>query len=307
MKNLIRIWKLLRVGVPALAGLLIGVPALAGEPVPAFMGDWRGGWVNPAGEYHKRSPQLTAQVIGMGGDRFRGIFREEPTAFALAKFSHVSPTMGRPAPEGAVVLFDGTSLEAWQHVDEESGKERDPTWRIVDGEMEIVPRKLDKEAGGHLQTKAAFASCEMHIEFFLPYEPQNRGQDRANSGVFLQGIYEVQMLDSYGLVGDWTECGSLYKVAPPKVNRAAPPGQWQTYDITYHAPEYDDEGGLVKNAVMTVLHNGRLIHHQEELFEVTYYYTDVRLGPPPREPAPIMLQDHGHPIRFRNIWLRPLD
>ena len=353
MKNLIRIWKLLRVGVPALAGLLIGVPALAGEPVPAFMGDWRGGWVNPAGEYHKRSPQLTAQVIGMGEDQFRVIFREEfqrradpvfegtgkvtdgtirietdafhcvitdtaitgagvyktkePTAFALARFNHVSPTMGRPAPEGAVVLFDGTSLEAWQHVDEESGKERDPTWRIVDGEMEIVPRKLDKEAGGHLQTKAAFASCEMHIEFFLPYEPANRGQDRANSGVFLQGIYEVQILDSYGLIGDWIECGALYKVAPPKVNRCAPPGQWQTYDITYHAPEYDDEGVLVKNAVMTVLHNGRLIHHQEELFEVTYYYTDVRLGPPPREPAPIMLQDHGHPIRFRNIWLRPLD
>ncbi|MEX0326909.1 MAG: DUF1080 domain-containing protein [Puniceicoccaceae bacterium] len=343
MKNLIR----------TLVFILAGVPALADQPVPAFLGDWRGGWVNPEGSYHKRSPQLTAQITGLGDDQYRVVFREEfqrradiifeaegsyedgaidietdtfqcrvtdasitgagvyksdePTKFALTKFIHESPTMGRVPPEGAVVLFDGSSLDAWQHVDGGTGKSRDATWKIVDGAMETLPVKLDKSAGGDLQTRDSFASCELHIEFFLPYEPDNRGQGRANSGVFIQGIYEVQILDSYGLIGDWIECGALYKVAPPKVNRCAPPGEWQTYDITFHAPEYDAEGVLVKNAVMTVLHNGRLIHNQQELFEVTYFFTDVRLGEPPREPAPIILQDHGHPIRFRNVWLKPLD
>jgi hypothetical protein len=336
-----------------LLGAFLSVPVSAGEAIPSVLGDWRGAWVEGQEDYHLRSPQLTAQVIGLGENRYRVQFREEfqrradiifaaegelidgtvqittdafncrvtastitgsgiykskePVSFALSKFTQVSPTMGRPAPEGAVVLFDGTSMDAWQHIDGKTGAARESTWRVVDGSMEILPVAMDKTAGGDLQTRQAFASCEMHIEFFLPYEPENRGQDRANSGVFLQNMYEVQILDSYGLVGDWIECGALYKVAPPMVNRAAPPGQWQTYDITFHAPEYDADGQLVKNAVMTVLHNGRLIHHQQELFEVTYYFTDVRLKPPPASPAPIRLQDHSHPIRFRNIWVKPLD
>jgi hypothetical protein len=333
--------------------LLTSGTASASESIPAFMGDWRGAWVNTQEGYHQKSPQLTAQVVGLGHDRYRVIFREEfqrradiifqgegilsegvvhikedefhcritghaitgagiyksekPVSFALKPFSHVSPTMGRPPPDGAVVLFDGSSLEKWHHLDTATGSSRKATWRIVDGVMEILPGKLDKSAGGNLHTRRLFKSCELHIEFFLPYEPENRGQGRANSGVFLQNAYEVQILDSFGLIGDWTECGALYKVSPPKVNRAAPPGQWQTYDITFHAPEFDEEGKLVRNAVMTVLHNGRLIHLQEKLPERTSHTTAIRLEAPPHEAASIRLQDHGHPIRFRNIWAVELD
>jgi hypothetical protein len=330
--------------------IVFAITSFAGESIPKCMGDWRGTWINPTEKYHARSPQITAQVIGLGDDQFRVIFRgefqrraepifegvgelkdgeinivgenfncritsdaitgagiykiKEPTQFELSKFNHVSPTMGRPAPEGAVVLFDGTSLEAWKH--HNKGTDSDPTWNLVDGVIEAVPGKKEEKIGGDLMTRDSYKSCEMHLEFWLPYEPAKQGQGRANSGVFLQGIYEVQILDSYGLVGDWTECGALYKVSPPKVNRCAPPGQWQTYDITFHAPEYAD-GKLVKNAVMTVLHNGSLIHNQQELFEVTYYFQEIRLQAPPNEPEPIILQDHGHPIRFRNIWIRELD
>jgi len=332
-------------------GFSLALSSFAGQAIPEFMGDWRGSWIDPVETYHQLSPQITAQVIGLGGDEYRVIFREEfqrrakpvfeavgelimdeiniaaknfncritndsitgagfykskePVQFELSKFNHVSPTMGRPAPEEALVLFDGTSLDAWQH--SKDGTDWDPTWRIVDGEMEIFPRDEGNKKGEHLYTKRKFKSCELHIEFFLPYQPSNRGQGRANSGVFLQGIFEVQILDSYGLIGDWTECGALYKVSPPKVNRCAPPGKWQTFDIIFHAPQYDKEGKLMENAVMTVLHNGSLIHNQQELFEVTYNTQVVRLQPPPGEAAPIWIQDHDHPIRFRNIWVRELE
>lgn len=321
------------------------------DSVPAFMGDWRGTWVDPVEGYHQKSPQLTAQVIGLGNDSYEVIFRgeyqrratpifqavgyyrdgairieekdfsclitddritgkglyksKEPVAFELSRFVGTASTMGRSAPEGAIVLFDGSSLDQWMHVVE--GEEVDPTWMIKDGYLEVRPKKLDETAGGNLKSREVFGSCEIHIEFWLPYEPDNRGQDRANSGIFINDVYEVQILDSYGLVGDWTECGALYKVSPPKVNRSFPPGRWQTFDIVYEAPQYNAEGQLTRNAVMTVKHNGEFIHYHQELFEVTYNVQTVRLAPPPNGPGHIVLQDHGHTIRFRNIWLRPLE
>jgi hypothetical protein len=326
---------------------------LAGTPIPPFIGDWRGQWTSNGEDYHKKSPQITAQVIGLGNDSYEVIFRgefqrranpifkgvgtfangelrvsganwscvvtdsliqgsgiyksKERVGFELKKFRAPSPTIGRAAPDGAVVLFDGTaeSLENWMHRDKE-GRESAPSWKIVDDYLEIVPKKLFKSAGGDLVSRETFGSCELHMEFWLPYEPDNREQNRANSGVFINDVYEVQILDSYGLVGDWTECGALYKVSPPKVNRCLPPGEWQTYDILYQAPEYNDNGELVKNAVMTVRHNGELIHNQQELFEVTYYVQSIRLAPPPSKPGHIVLQDHSHPIRFRNIWIKPI-
>ncbi len=226
---------------------------------------------------------------------------KEPVRFRLERFTRISKTMGRPAPAGAVVLYDGGSLGAWQHFVD--GESIDPVWESDDGILRVLPRNKNDGVGGDLVSRGNFKSCELHIEFRLPYEPENRGQGRANSGVFLQGVYEVQILDSYGLVGDWSECGALYKVAPPKVNRCSPPGQWQTYDIVFDAAEYDEDGNLVRNPVITVLHNGELIHNQQELFERTQYYQTNRLEPPPADPGPIVLQDHGHPIEFRNIWL----
>ncbi len=315
--------------------------------VPDFIGDWRGKWIDPPKGYLQLSPELTAQVIGLGDDRYQVTFREEferratpifigtgtsldgvievagegfscritessirgqglyrsktPVPFELQPFFRVSPTMNRPAPEGAVLLFDGTSLDQWKHI--QKGKEIDPVWKIHDGILRAVPKKENNEVGGDLVSRRVFKSCELHLEFRLPYEPGNSGQGRANSGVFFQGTYEVQILDSYGLTGDWTECGALYKVAPPKVNRCSPPGQWQTYDIIFDAAVYDADGNLLKNPVVTVCHNGELIHNQQELFEVTQYMQANRLKPHPKEAGPIELQDHGHPVEYRNIWL----
>ncbi|MEY3000671.1 MAG: hypothetical protein RL648_885 [Verrucomicrobiota bacterium] len=334
-----------------LVALQLGPLSISADPIPPFMGDWRGSWVDTVENYHQRSPQLTAQVIGLGGDSYEVIFRgeyqrratpifqavgyfrdgairieerdfwcvitedtirgkglyksKEPVAFELVKFTPASRTVGRPAPDGAVVLFDGSDLEQWMH--EKDGAQIPGTWQIKDGYLEVWPKKEHKAAGGDLKTRELFGSCEIHLEFWLPYEPDNRDQNRANSGIFINNVYEVQILDSYGLVGDWTECGALYKVSPPKVNRSLPPGQWQTFDIVYEAPQYDAAGNLVRNAVMTVHHNGELIHNQQELFEVTYNTQNIRLAPPPDGPGRIILQDHGHPIRFRNIWVRPME
>ncbi len=330
--------------------LLFAQIVSAGEMPPPFVGDWRGEWVNPTNAYLENSNQITAQVIGLGGDEyqvtFKGEFerRSEPifsgigrykngsimikgenweckvtdtliegegvykgkdsSQFKLSKFTRLSPTLGRRAPKGAVVLFDGKSLDAWKHI-EKDGEEIDPVWKIVDGVLESVPKKETKK-GGDLVSHQKFKSCELHIEFKLPYEPEERGQGRANSGVFLQGNYEVQMLDSYGLIGDWSECGALYKVAPPKVNRCSPPEQWQTYDIMFRAAEYGPDGELVKAPIITVRHNGEFIHKLQEIFELTQYYRTNRIKPHPKEPGPIMLQDHGHAVQYRNIWVREL-
>jgi hypothetical protein len=147
-------------------------------------------------------------------------------------------------------------------------------------------------------SKRKFAGCTLHLEFLLPFMPAARGQARANSGCYLQGRYEVQMLDSFGLAGENNECGGLYEIKSPDVNMCFPPLAWQTYDIDYRAARYEN-GRKVKNAVITVKHNGQVIHRDVELPKATR-------GAPVAEgtdPGPVYLQDHGNPVRYRNIWL----
>lgn len=271
------------------------------EPIFRGVGKFRNGSLKVKGDDFECT--VTDDLI-VGKGLYIGKTKEW-TDFKLTKFTRLSPTIGRRAPKGAVVLFDGSSLDGWKHI-EKDGEEIDAAWKTVDGVLESVPKKLIKK-GGDLVSREKFKSCQMHIEFKLPYEPENRGQGRANSGVFLQGTYEVQMLDSYGLIGDWSECGALYKVSPPKVNRCSPPEQWQTYDITFHAAKYDDNGKLIKHPVITVLHNGELIHNRQELFEQTQYYRANRILPHPKDPGSIILQDHGHAVQYRNIWVKAID
>ncbi|MGB0372371.1 MAG: 3-keto-disaccharide hydrolase [Opitutales bacterium] len=222
--------------------------------------------------------------------------------FELKKITRVSSTMGRPAPEGADILLPVNNLDAWEH---DSGKPA--TWNLLEGGvMENFPRKMGNKAGGDVRTKAKYADCEVHIEFKLPYEPANLGQNRGNSGIFIQSLYEVQILDSYGFDADWTECGALYRVSPAKVNRCRPPEEWQTYDITFRAARYDENGKLIKHPVMTVLHNGELIHNEQEIFELPQYLEVRRTQKHMKEPMPIILQDHGHKVQFRNFWVKPL-
>jgi len=211
---------------------------------------------------------------------------------ALKRAPRSSPTLGAKPPKDAVILFDGGNLDAWTSA---NPKIKTVQWEVLDsGAMEV--------RRGDIKTKEQFTDHKLHLEFCLPYMPHARGQGRANSGVYLQGRYEVQILDSYGLDGRDNECGGLYKVSAPSVNMCFPPLHWQTFDITFHAPDFDSSGKKTKNARITVVHNGVTIQDDVELPEVTGGAIDKKV----REPGPLKLQDHGNPLQFRNIWAVPL-
>ncbi len=196
----------------------------------------------------------------------------------LNKVERKSETLGAKPPQGAIVLFDGKSADGFKNAKVEDGL-------LVQGTA----------------SKQNFGSQQVHLEFRTPYAPNERGQGRGNSGVYLQGRYEVQVLDSFGLSGEQNECGGLYSVAKPKVNMCFPPLTWQTYDIDYTAGQFDANGKVVKNPRVTVRHNGVLIHDDVELpGERNTTAAPVKAGP---EDGPLYLQDHGNPVRYRNIWV----
>lgn len=197
-------------------------------------------------------------------------------AFELKRVVRTSPAEGAKPPAGAIVLFDGSNADAWNN-----GK--------------IDERKL---LSCGTTTKQKFKNFSMHIEFLLCFKPGGTGQGRSNSGVYLQDRYEVQVLDSFGLKGADNECGGLYHVAAPKVNMCYPPLQWQTYDIDFTAAKYDASGAKTKNAMITVKHNGVVIHENQEIPKQTG-------GGKPETPdaGPIQLQNHGNPVFYRNIWV----
>lgn len=194
----------------------------------------------------------------------------------LKKTERHSPTEGQKPPEGAVVLFDGTSADAFE-----------------DGKMEdglLLPGCVSKQR---------FGDFALHLEFRVPYMPTARGQARGNSGCYLQGRYELQILDSFGLVSQDNDCGGIYKIRPPGINACYPPLSWQTYDIDFTAAEYDDSGKQTKEAVVSVRQNGETIHKDLRLPAPT---PGGKMKPGP-EPGPLYLQDHHNPVRFRNIWV----
>jgi hypothetical protein len=221
--------------------------------------------------------------------------RSEAEHFELKHIVRLSPNLGARPPEGAVALFDGTSLAGWERRDVKQ-RQTPVGWSVKDGVMEVVP------GTGDIQTKQKFTDFQLHIEFRTPFMPTAQGQARGNSGVYLQGRYEVQVLDSYGLKGEDNECGGIYKVGAPRVNMCAPPGQWQSYDVTFHAPRFEQEGKKVQEAMVTVVHNGTVIHKDLLIPGPTggSVEDDVKL------PGGILLQDHGNLVQYRNIWLVPL-
>ena len=201
----------------------------------------------------------------------------ENTTVTLQKTERQSPTLGAKPPAGALVLFDGTNADAWQ-----GGK---------------------VDARGFLQcgtkSKGAFGDVTLHVEFRTPFRPGARGQGRGNSGVYVQDRYEVQVLDSFGLKGENNECGGIYTVAKPLVNLCLPPLAWQTYDIEFESAKFDNDGRKTKPAVMTVRHNGVLIHDHVEVPKAT----TAAGRPEGPERGPIQLQNHGNPVFFKNIWV----
>lgn len=201
----------------------------------------------------------------------------------------VDPGTSSTAPADAIVLFDGTDMSAWK------GGEK---WVIADGAATVK--------GGGVQTKQSFGDCQLHLEWASPVEVKGSGQGRGNSGVHLMGRYEVQILDSYDNTTYFDgQCASIYKQHPPLVNACRKPGEWQTYDIIFTAPRFNDDGTLKSPAYLTVLHNGVLVQNHFPLEGATAWHK------PPEylkhaEKEPISLQDHGNPVKFRNIWIREL-
>lgn len=197
---------------------------------------------------------------------------------------------GRP-PSDAIVLFDGKDLAK-----EFSGGEG---WTVADGAATVGGK-------GGVTSKRAFGSCQLHIEWATPKEVKGEGQGRGNSGVYLMGIYEVQILDSYGNKTYFDgQAASIYKQRPPLVNASRGPGEWQTYDIIFRAPEFDAAGKVTKPAAVTVLHNGVLVQNHFELEGGTFYDRPPAYSKHPAK-LPFSLQNHGNPTRFRNIWVREL-
>ena len=203
------------------------------------------------------------------------ILVSEYSVTRLKKVDRSSPTLGAKPPADAIVIFDGSGVE------------------------ELIGGKLTDDnllAATNVESKAKLGDHALHIEFRTPFMPKSRGQGRGNSGVYVQGRYEVQVLDSFGLDGKDNECGGIYRVSAPALNMCFPPLAWQTYDIKFKAAVYED-GKKVKNARITVRHNGKVVHDNLELPKGTP-------GRYPEGPGPesLYLQDHGNPVVFRNIW-----
>jgi len=214
----------------------------------------------------------------------------------------VSAPPGQP-PSDAIVLFDGTNLDAWEPVRPDGAP-----WKIEDGAMVVVPNPQPCDQ----RTKRAFGDVQLHLEWRTPAGATGRGQDRGNSGVFFMGLYELQVLDSFDnptYVNG--QAGAVYKEHAPLVNASRPSGEWQTYDVVFLAPRFGPDGAVLKPARMTVLQNGVLVQHDVALTGPTPNgptFHRSTLPPYAAHPArlPLVLQDHRHPVAFRNIWIREL-
>ncbi len=337
------IWHLL---IGAAMVLAMGGAASAAEKAAAdpFLGDWRGQWsggrrrifaqviprgggryqVNVLPELDRRCPPhavLEAKADGgvlqfdrdgwagrIEGGRFTGTGpqRGKPAPFAMEKVTRLSPRLGAKPPKGAVVLFDGSGFDQW----EPRGREADKgiTWKLLDGFARVWPPLKEHAFGTAIRARRVLADFHLHLEFRLPLLADAAGQTRANSGVIIEEyeFCEVQILDSYGLPGYYDECGAIYRKSAPKVNMCAPPGVWQSFDIDYRGPRFDASGSLTAGPRITVNHNGRFIHKDEELPYSQRARTARWQRRGSRKCGRITLQHHGDPIDFRNIWMTPL-
>lgn len=272
------------------------IEAAADDPDFAFQGEYTDA---------EADDDAGAQVIALGDGQFRCVIypgglpgdgadvenelsvegnQEEIQAVLdqhqLKRVERSSETLGMEPPEGAIVLFDGTQESLADH------------WR--DG-----ARMTD---GGLLMqgvtTTDLMGDFTLHLEFLLPYMPKARGQGRSNSGMYLQGRYEVQILDSFGLEGLDNECGGIYSISRPDVNMCLPPLVWQTYDVEFTAARFDSAGNKEENAHTVIRLNGVVIHDRE----LDHGTPGGPLDSESADPGPLYLQDHGNPVRFRNIW-----
>jgi len=199
-------------------------------------------------------------------------------------------------PSDAMVLFDGKDLSKWRNANNKS----DAKWMVKDGYVQVVP------GTGDIATREEFGDCQLHIEWATPTEVKGEGQERGNSGVFFMERYEVQILDSYNNKTYYHgQAGAIYNQYAPLVNASRKPGEWQSYDIIFKAPKFDEQGKVTERARITVLHNGVLIQNNVEIYGNTWHdRAALYIAHGPK--APLRLQDHHNTMRFRNIWIRQL-
>jgi hypothetical protein len=207
----------------------------------------------------------------------------------------VNPGNSTTAPSDAVVLFDGKDLFAWQ---QKNGKPAE--WTVADGTFTVKPRT------GDLVTKQAFGDAQIHLEWASPNPAHGKDQEPGNSGVYLQSLYEIQVLESnQNVTYPDGQAGAIYCQYPPLVNPSRPPGEWQTYDIVFHGPRFDSAGQLTRLATVTLLFNGVLVQDNTSPTGPTDYMKRPPYKPGP-DKLPLLLQDHGEPVKYRNIWIREL-
>ena len=245
---------------------------------------------------------LSTLIAGSTSALFAGLYGDTPNAkhaWAVHDNNRPNPKViqaeAGKIPSDAIVLFDGTSFDAWV-----SGKDGSPVkWKLIDGAMEVV------KGTGEICTKQGFGDCQLHIEWASPVVVQGNGQGRGNSGIFLMGQHEVQVLDSYDNIAYADgQAGSVYAENPPLVNACRKPGEWQAYDIIFHQPVWNGDT-LVHSGSVTVIHNGVVVQDHWEFEGMT---THCRRRPITKyeNKLPLRLQDHGNPVRFRNIWIREI-
>lgn len=241
---------------------------------------WKRGDEQSSGQGEKKGDAVAVQGEGwtgtLDGETLVVQNADGETIGTLKKVHRKSPTLNAKPPAGAIVLFDGSSAEHFKN-----------------GKLFMEDLLL-----ADCESKETFGDHHLHLEFRTPFKPHARGQARGNSGMYIQGRYEVQVLDSFGLTGENNECGGIYQVAQPRVNMCFPPLTWQTYDYHFTAAKYDNSGKKVANARVTIKHNGVTIHEDLELPKQT-----PGKYPEANSDGPLYLQGHGNPVAYRNVWV----
>jgi hypothetical protein len=259
--------------------------------------------------FSKSDPDIRKEIKEENGRKVEYMYIDGIKVHETDPEKQPQPPVVKPKPynaksakptKDAIVLFDGTekTLKNWT-----SGNGKPTKWKLVDGALESV------RGGGYLQSKQEFGSCRLHVEFATPSEAKGSGQGRGNSGVFLMGQYEIQVLDSYkNITYPDGQCGALYGRAKPLVNASRGPGEWQTYDVTFHRPIFNKAGDVTRKAKFHVIHNGHVIHDNLELSGGTGWRGPHSISEYKKhgDKGPLKMQDHGNPVRFRNVWVKPL-